>query len=153
MEVPYNHFWWCGYYQGPWVSFVTTDEFSTRVLKITLGQKRSTFVSRNWLCEKFFITHLHNQMCIRIHIFVKKTKTYTQTKSKKTVRRIKEKSNRNQRRKLERKCFCCEQYLWKIKWVISVEFAVRLFSTSEFICTNWDFFLFEQLKVRLFVFQ
>ena len=20
--------WWCGYFQGPWVSFVTTDEFS-----------------------------------------------------------------------------------------------------------------------------
>ena len=57
MEVPYNHFWWCGYYQGPWVSFVATDEFSTRVLKMTLGQKRSTFVSRNWPCENCFITY------------------------------------------------------------------------------------------------
>ena len=29
MEVfPYSYFWWCEYTQGPWVSFVTTDEFS-----------------------------------------------------------------------------------------------------------------------------
>ena len=37
MEVhPYSYFWWCGYFWGPWVSFVTTDEFSVRVTKITL---------------------------------------------------------------------------------------------------------------------
>ena len=37
MEVrPYSHFRWCGYFWGPWVSFVTTDEFSVRVTKITL---------------------------------------------------------------------------------------------------------------------
>ena len=36
MEVrPYNYFRWSGYFQGPWVSFVTTDEFSVRVSKIT----------------------------------------------------------------------------------------------------------------------
>ena len=36
MEVrPYSYFRWCGYFWGPWVSFVTTDEFSVRVTKIT----------------------------------------------------------------------------------------------------------------------
>ena len=36
MEVhPYSYFRWCGYFQGPWVSFVVTDEFSVRVTKIT----------------------------------------------------------------------------------------------------------------------
>ena len=36
MEVhPYCYFRWCGYFSGPWVSFVTTDEFSARVTKIT----------------------------------------------------------------------------------------------------------------------
>ena len=32
---PYSCFWWCGYFRGPWVSFVKTDEFSVRVPKIT----------------------------------------------------------------------------------------------------------------------
>ena len=32
---PYSYFRWCGYFRGPWVSFVTTDEFSVRVTKIT----------------------------------------------------------------------------------------------------------------------
>ena len=36
MEVSsYSYFWWCGYFRGPWVSFVTTDGFSVRVKKIT----------------------------------------------------------------------------------------------------------------------
>ena len=36
MEVcPYSYFRWCGYFWGPWVSFVTTDEFSVRVTKFT----------------------------------------------------------------------------------------------------------------------
>ena len=36
MEVcPYSHFRWCGYYWGPWASFVTTHDFSVRVTKIT----------------------------------------------------------------------------------------------------------------------
>ena len=36
MEVhPYSYFLWCGYFRGLWVSFVTTDEFSVRVIKIT----------------------------------------------------------------------------------------------------------------------
>ena len=36
MEVhPYSYFRWCGYFWVPWVSFVTTDEFSVRVTKIT----------------------------------------------------------------------------------------------------------------------
>ena len=26
--VPIANFWWCGYFWGPWVSFVMTDEFS-----------------------------------------------------------------------------------------------------------------------------
>ena len=35
MEVcPYSYFWWGGYYQRSWVSFVTTDEFSVRVTKL-----------------------------------------------------------------------------------------------------------------------
>ena len=32
---PYSHFQWCGFFQGPWVSFGKTDEFSGRVTKIT----------------------------------------------------------------------------------------------------------------------
>ena len=31
----YSYFWWCGYFWGSRVSFVTTDEFSVRVTKIT----------------------------------------------------------------------------------------------------------------------
>ena len=37
MEVcPYSYFRWCAYFWRPRVSFVTTDEFSLRVTKITL---------------------------------------------------------------------------------------------------------------------
>ena len=37
MEVcPNSYFWWCGYFWGPCVSFVTKDEFSVRVTKIIL---------------------------------------------------------------------------------------------------------------------
>ena len=32
---PYSYFRRCGYFWGPWVSFVKTDEFSVRVTKIT----------------------------------------------------------------------------------------------------------------------
>ena len=32
---PCNYFRWCGYLWGPWVSFITADEFSVRVTKIT----------------------------------------------------------------------------------------------------------------------
>ena len=36
MEVrPYNYFRWYWYFWGPWVSFVTTGEFSVRFTKIT----------------------------------------------------------------------------------------------------------------------
>ena len=36
MEVhPYSYFWWCGYFWGPWMSFVTRDEFSVSVTRIT----------------------------------------------------------------------------------------------------------------------
>ena len=36
MEMrPYSYFQWCGYFRGPWESFVTTDEFSVRGTKIT----------------------------------------------------------------------------------------------------------------------
>ena len=36
LEVcPYSYFRWCGYFRGPWVSFVTTDKFSVRFTKIT----------------------------------------------------------------------------------------------------------------------
>ena len=38
MEVdPYSYFQWYGYFSGPWVSFVMTDESSVRVTKITSG--------------------------------------------------------------------------------------------------------------------
>ena len=33
----YSYLGWCRYFCGPWVSFVTTDEFSTRVKKLTQG--------------------------------------------------------------------------------------------------------------------
>ena len=32
---PYSCFWWCGYLCGPWVSFITADEFSVRVIRIS----------------------------------------------------------------------------------------------------------------------
>ena len=32
---PYSYFHWCEYSWGPWMSFVTTGEFSVRVIKIT----------------------------------------------------------------------------------------------------------------------
>ena len=32
---PYSNFWWCGYFQAPWVLFVMTDELSVRVTKTT----------------------------------------------------------------------------------------------------------------------
>ena len=36
MEVcPRSYFWWYAYFQGPWMSFAVTDEFSVRVTKIT----------------------------------------------------------------------------------------------------------------------
>ena len=36
LEVcPYSYFRWCGYFRGPWMSFVTTDEFLMRATKIT----------------------------------------------------------------------------------------------------------------------
>ena len=36
MEVhPDSYFRWCGYFWGPWVSFLTTDKFSVRFTKIT----------------------------------------------------------------------------------------------------------------------
>ena len=36
MEVhPCNYFQWCGYFWGPWVSYVTTDEFLVRVTEMT----------------------------------------------------------------------------------------------------------------------
>ena len=31
----YSYFWWCEYFQGPWMSPVMTDEFSLRVTKTT----------------------------------------------------------------------------------------------------------------------
>ena len=33
MEVdPYSYFWWCGYFWGPWASFVMADEFPVMVV-------------------------------------------------------------------------------------------------------------------------
>ena len=37
MEVClYSFSQWCGYFRGPWMSFVTTDEFSVKVTEINL---------------------------------------------------------------------------------------------------------------------
>ena len=33
---PYSYCQCCGYFWGPWVSFFATDEFSVRVMKLTL---------------------------------------------------------------------------------------------------------------------
>ena len=36
MEVcEYSYLWWYRYFKGSWVSFITTDEFSVKVTKIT----------------------------------------------------------------------------------------------------------------------
>ena len=32
---PYSYFWCCGYFRGPWVSFVMRNKYSVRVTKIT----------------------------------------------------------------------------------------------------------------------
>ena len=32
---PYSYFRWCGYFRSPWVSFVTTNEFSVMATKLT----------------------------------------------------------------------------------------------------------------------
>ena len=56
MEVcPYSYFRWCGYFRGSWVSFVTTDEFSVRIAKIT------SRISVSWthslpFCFNLFLT-------------------------------------------------------------------------------------------------
>ena len=34
---PYSFFWRCEYFQGPWVSFVMTDEFLVRVKTLLQG--------------------------------------------------------------------------------------------------------------------
>ena len=36
-KCPYSYFRWCEHFWGPWVSFVTTDEFSVRVKKLFRG--------------------------------------------------------------------------------------------------------------------
>ena len=47
MEVrPKSYFWWCAYFWGPWVSFVTADEFSVMVTKIT--SKITSRISISW---------------------------------------------------------------------------------------------------------
>ena len=59
MEVrPCNYFRWCGYFWGPWVSFVTTYELSVRVPKNyfkdwCLTNSRPTFKSHNSLKLNF----------------------------------------------------------------------------------------------------
>ena len=62
----------------------TTDEFSTGVLKITLGQKRSTFVSRNRPCENFFITYppAWSNVYQNTHFLLKKQKLLHKQKAK-----------------------------------------------------------------------
>ena len=50
---PYSYFRWCGYFQSPWVSFVTTDEFSVSVTKITSRIGVSWTHSLPFCFEKF----------------------------------------------------------------------------------------------------
>ena len=70
MEVPHNYARWCGYYQDPWVSFVTTYELSTRVLKITLCQKEVLLFPKIGCVKNFSsVTHPHSQMSVRIYTF------------------------------------------------------------------------------------
>ena len=55
MEVrPYSYFQWCGYFWGPWVSFVTTNEFSVRVTKIT-----SEIAGVSWTHNQPYLSVLH----------------------------------------------------------------------------------------------
>ena len=57
MEVsPYSYFWWWEYFQGPWVSFVTTDEFSVRVTKITSRTDASWTASTYLFDFNLFLT-------------------------------------------------------------------------------------------------
>ena len=63
MEVcPYGYFRWCGYFRGPCVSFVTTDEFSVRVTKITsrIGVSRDLSLENSadsYLCFRLALLH------------------------------------------------------------------------------------------------
>ena len=45
---PYSYFRWCGYFQGPSVSFVMTDEFSVRVTKITFLFSTYYYLNELW---------------------------------------------------------------------------------------------------------
>ena len=50
---PYSYFQWCGYFWSPWVSFVSTDELSVKVTKITsricLMNSQPTFLFSTYL--------------------------------------------------------------------------------------------------------
>ena len=55
-RCPYDYFRWCGYFQGPWVSYVVKDEFSVRVTKMAILSKEykpDNFKSRDSLKISF----------------------------------------------------------------------------------------------------
>ena len=65
MEVcPYSYFLWCGYFQGPLVSFVMTDEFSPDILALceTYLDDSIDFSVRGYLplIQKDFTIHMHD---------------------------------------------------------------------------------------------
>ena len=52
---PYSYFWWCRYFCCPWVSLVTTDEFSARVTKIT-SKIRVSWTDSLLFCFRLILT-------------------------------------------------------------------------------------------------
>ena len=41
---PYSYFWWCGYFWGPWVSFITTDELQ-KLLQGLVSHELTAYLS------------------------------------------------------------------------------------------------------------
>ena len=52
---PYSYFRSCGYFWGPWVSFVTTDDFPVRVTKIT-SRIGASWIHSVPFCFNLFLT-------------------------------------------------------------------------------------------------
>ena len=59
MEVcPYCHFRWCGYFGGPWLSFVMTDKFSVRSQKLIQGLVSHDFTAQLSNLKLFYLNEL-----------------------------------------------------------------------------------------------
>ena len=48
---PYSYFQWCGYFQSPWVSFVTTDESSKKLLHRLVSHEITAYLFLTYLIE------------------------------------------------------------------------------------------------------